>query len=713
MVPTRSSLASALARVRIHTAMALIVLGALARTAAPASAQSPCEYALEYGINPSFQTWSSRAIVFADAMQRVRTFSVWTDRPLEEAAVIPMGSGALGEGWPNPATLPAGRRFGAYLFGSMESTVPDGRIAPYVLVWRGSGHVRLEGGFVAGERNRSPNRVEVLVDPTRGSPNGLLSISWTATDPADPVRDVRVWLPGMEQAGRLFWPPFLRKVRATSGGRGPHTWRTLDWTRVNEYGRPPARGGFVFDLAGVVTPRSPSQGTPRGVAPEFQVALCNEIGMNLHFQLPHRTDDLSEAEYVRFLTRQLSVIREGSPSTPGFGRTFAGLDPSLSVTVELSNEIWNSIFPVNGWMNAQAVQKGIPFTAQVASQIQLLFDVADTVFTGPDAPRLRKYVAGFAADPGYVRRVLAGLRPGTHIDALGPAAYLGPRRQDMDAWLVGSSATACPNCPDAGALIATADAAIEVLRPLLGEHRAVARTWNNPDGSHPALELYEGGLNLKSIGRPWAAAARAVQTDPRLFDLLVDHYVPMLVDEEVALLNWYSFMSDQDSTLVDAFGIWNDMNQTIELPVVSPVRDRSVPKAAVVCMGPPLADACPLATATLRTAPGNALSFTATPPVLGRTLRAEVDPTVTGNTSAILVFSLSPASIALASGQTVLASLTGGNFLEVRNGPLASWNVPIPNDWGLAGIPFTAQAFHLGGGPPVNLSNAVDFVFGR
>jgi hypothetical protein len=692
----------------------LIALGAILLASASSHAQSACRPEIEYGINPSFQTWSSRAIVFADAFQRVRGFSFWSNGPQGAAPLIPTGSGRLGAGWPDPAQLAAGQRYGAMLFGSMERTIPDGRVDPYVVTWQGAGHVRLEGKTVASEQNRGPHRVEFQIDPTRGTGNEILAISWTETDPADPVRDVHVWLPGMEHAGLDFWPPFLAKVRATNAGRGPSSWRTLDWTRMNEYGRPVARGGFVFDLAGVIRPSSPSQGSLRGVASEYQVALCNELGMNLHFQLPHRTNDMSEGDYRRFLAQELRVVRDGSPGVPGVhgGQPFAGLAPSLTVTVELSNEIWNSAFPVNAWMRAEARRKGIPFQEQVASQIQLLFDVAESVFTGPDALRLRRFVGGFAADPGYVEGVLSHLRPGTRIDALGPAAYLGPRQKDIEAWLAGSSASSCPNCPTPDELLDTADATLNALFPLLVRHRQIARAWLNPDGSHPALELYEAGLNMKSIGRPWAAAARAVQTDARLFPLLAERFVPMLVRADVELIHWYSFMTDQDSRSVDAFGLWNDMDQAVTLPVVKPYAHEGAPKAAVVCLGPPLASSCRTASASARTAPGNSNSFSASPPVLGGFLHASVDLAGSGNSAAVVFVSLSPVTVPLGSGQTLLASLDNATFLETRGGPLATWDVRVPNDPRLAGARVTTQAVQIGGAG-LHYTNAMDLVLGR
>src|SRR5262245_35820757 len=178
-------------------------------------------------MNPSFQTWTSRAIVFADAMQRAREFSYWRDGTQGRAPLIPSGQGLAGAGWPDPSYLGSGERYGALLFGSMEGTLPDGRTSPYVVTWEGRGSCRLEGVFVIGERNRAANRVEVLVDPTTGSGNSYLACSWTATDRGDPVRSVHVWLPEMEPSpangnGRIFWPPFLSKLRDMNAGRGPH-----------------------------------------------------------------------------------------------------------------------------------------------------------------------------------------------------------------------------------------------------------------------------------------------------------------------------------------------------------------------------------------------------------------------------------------------------------------------------------------------------------
>ncbi len=710
MIGTRPALASFLHRATFAALFAATV------TAARIDAQGACRAAIEYGMNPSFHTWSSRAIVLADALARARSFSYFELGQMRAAApLIALGSGRPGAGWPDPAALGPGERYGAYLFGSMEGTLPDGRAQPYVIAWKGAGSCRLEGAYVVSERNRTDHRVEVFVDPTRGTGNSTLSCTWTATDPADPVRDVRVWLPGMESSGQLFWTPFLEKARAMNAGRGPHTWRVLDWARINEYGRPLTEGGFRFDLAGRTTPRSASQGTPRGMCPEYQVAFCNALGANLHFQVPHRTDDMSVADYAAFLRQQLLAVRDGSPAVPGLngGRAFAGLDPSLTVTLELSNEIWNAGFPVHHWMKAEAARNGITFHQQIAREIELVFDLADTVFTGVHAARLRRYVGGFQPDPSYLEQLLRELRPDLQIDAAGPAIYFGPRRADVQRWMSGASSSSCPNCPTPEEVLASARLFIPTLREDLDRHRRLLESWTNPDGSHPAFVLYEAGPSFRSGFQPWAGAAKAAQLLPGMFDALVQDLVPLLVEEGVDLVHWYSFMTDQDPQGLDPFGMWNDMGQELGLPVAEPYLDEGAPKAAAICLGPPLDPACASASAFSRSAGTNLGCYAIRRPILGRRVQASVDLRASGNAAAVVMAALAPAQVALDGGQFLLIAPASASFLPERAGPLAAWALSVPNDPALAGLRLSTQALCFGGGNPPTFSNAMDLVFGR
>jgi hypothetical protein len=102
--------------------------------------------------------------------------------------------------------------------------------------------------------------------------------------------------------------------------------------------------------------------------------------------------------------------------------------------------------------------------------------------------------------------------------------------------------------------------------------------------------LYEAGQSFDARGAPWGAAARAAQVLPEMNRAYVEGLVPLLVEEGVELVNWYSFMTDPDpSHGVDVgFGIWDRMDQTLTLPVGELYRDEGVPKAAAIYRGPPV-----------------------------------------------------------------------------------------------------------------------------
>jgi hypothetical protein len=549
-------------------------------------------------MNAGFHTWWGREIVFADAMTRGLEITKVVNgiMTFDLAPVIPLGEvpPLLGEGWPDFAQLAPGEKAGSYLFSGMEGTIPDGRVTPWVVTWDGIGDCSLAGPPVFSEQNRTPNRVEAFVDPTVANGNAQIALFIDTSSIIDPVRNVHVWLPGMEAGKAMFWPPYIAMVEEMNHGLGPYTWRTLDWSRANDYGRKSGNLPFVFDLAGRIKPSSPTQGTMRGMCPEFMVAFCNETQSNLHFQIPHRTDDLSEADYVTFITDTLVRIRDGSPAVPGINNDlpFAGLDPNLTVSVELSNEIWNSGFPVYYWMQNEAQRKGITFEAQIASQIEIVFGVADTVFSGQERPRLRKYIGAFTGDPSFLSSLGNNFPVDFEIDSVGPAAYFGPAPSVIAGWMVGADPQTgdCPNCPSVLEVMNAARARISDLRILLQVHRNIVDTWENPDGSTPSLEVYEGGQHIAAGFQPWWPEANAAQVMPEMYDAYIDEFVPMLIAEGVELINWYSFMSDQNpfgGNGAGPFGMWNDMDQTITLPVPETYLDEGVPKAAAIYKGPP------------------------------------------------------------------------------------------------------------------------------
>ncbi len=132
---------------------------------------------LAFGLNPSFDAPGSRAIVFADAMERARTLDA------------------------------AGTR----LFSDCE--LPAGT---WTVEWSGAGAPELVGQVA--EISRAPGRVEYAIQANARP----LSVRWSGQ-----VENLRVWLPGAR--GRAFWPPFVAIMRSLK----PATLRTLDWSLPN------------------------------------------------------------------------------------------------------------------------------------------------------------------------------------------------------------------------------------------------------------------------------------------------------------------------------------------------------------------------------------------------------------------------------------------------------------------------------------------------
>ncbi len=553
------------------------------------------DLALAYGMNASENAWWQRGIAFADAMARSSEFAVVVNGTISRqmAPLHPYDPDTLASpgGWPDLSQLAPEERAGTRLFGSMAGSMPDGRVLPYVLTWDGTGACKLSGTPVVSEANRSANRVEVFVDPTVGNGDALLIWVLDWSDPADPVRNAHVWLPGMEAEKPILWPPFVEKLQAMNGGRGPVSWRAMDWNEVNQYGRQGGSAPFVFDLAGRITPASASQGTKRGVCPEFQVALCNAVGANLHFNVPHAANGIPDADYEAFLRDSFLRIRDGAPAVPGIngGRPFAPLAPHLKLTVEFSNETWNSGFPVNTWLKQRAQENGRTLHQQVAHEIRRVFRVAEEVFHGEHAARLRRYVGGWIGDPGYLLEVLSALGPGVQVDAAGPAAYFGPRKNDIDAWMVDAvPGGGCPNCPTPEGVIESARRRIQDLDLKLLEHQLITATFTNPDGSHPRLELYEAGASFVAGFQPWGPAANQAQRLPALYDAYVQDFVPALIARGVEGVLWYSFMANGETQGSGGpFGHWERMDQSITLPVPEVYVDEGAPKAAAIYRLPP------------------------------------------------------------------------------------------------------------------------------
>lgn len=186
----------------------------------------------------------------------------------------------------------------------------------YTIRWSGSGTL----GFTFDPLevvSRAPHRIVVRPDLRTG-----LWLRIAATDPADPIRDIRVLLPGFGDLPDppLFLPRFVDRLA------GFRTLRFMDWMMTND----PVVGSGEAGRALM----SDATWMRRGVPMEAVAALANRLGAEPWITVPHGASDAQ--------ARALLLALDGA------------LDPDLRIWIEWSNETWNPAFP----QAAYAIDRG-------------------------------------------------------------------------------------------------------------------------------------------------------------------------------------------------------------------------------------------------------------------------------------------------------------------------------------------------------------------
>src|SRR5690606_22365449 len=222
----------------------------------------------------------------------------------------------------------------------------------FAVAWHGQGEIELFGpGDAAREPGRS--RLEFTL------PAGALVLRLTAIDPGatgDYLRDIRVFRLADEAAlldGEVFDPELLKFLAPF------RSLRFMDWMHSNaagrcslgsKHGQPcyavsdeacdggtcvmpgkwserPTRDQAIWLSGGQFLDNArPERGSRLGGYPlEVMIALANATRAAPHFNIPADSDD----EYVLEFARRVK----------------AELEPSLPLSVEYSNEVWNWGFP--------------------------------------------------------------------------------------------------------------------------------------------------------------------------------------------------------------------------------------------------------------------------------------------------------------------------------------------------------------------------------
>ncbi len=260
----------------------------------------------------------------------------------------------------------------------------------YVCLYEGKG--RLEFNNIKREVSRAPGRIAFEADP----PKGAIFLRIMETDPQDPIRNIRVLMPGYET--RYKQEPFTTWM--LDRWKGCSTFRFMDWMKTN--------GSRIREWSERPTPAD-CNATEKGVPVETMVDFSNRTQTNPWFCMPHLATD----DYVR---RFAELVK----------RT---LDPKLKVYVELSNEVWNSGFSQHHDYAKEGVRLGLadaskPWEAAhryFARRSQQVWRIWEEVFGGRS--RLVRVLGAQAANPWWAEQDLAFEDTFKHCDALAIAPY--------------------------------------------------------------------------------------------------------------------------------------------------------------------------------------------------------------------------------------------------------------------------------------------------
>lgn len=398
------------------------------------------------GINLGGVTYWSSEIVFVDLFKHSQTFK--SQAP---------GKG-YAQGGPLDLTddgyvrsLAAGGQFADSIVLSQPALgYPEGI---YTCLYDGRGKIAFAYGVETVDER--PGRVRIRVKASQN----LLTLRLTETDSSDPVRNIRVILPGFENAyeQQPFHPDFLKRWERFS------TLRFMDFQRTNN--------SEQTDWADRATPMFQTQGDDAGVALEYMIRLSNTLGADPWFCIPHMASD----DYVRSFAEMVK----------------AGLDPGLKIYVEYSNECWNGIFEQARYCRDKGKELGLSgngYQAQLryySKRSVEIFRIWEEVFGGAD--RLVRVLAAQSANPWTSEQVMDFEDANEHADVLGIAPYFGnalgdPKKQDETAQM-------------------TVDEVLDRCAEFIAEGNAtIARQAELAKQRGLRLVAYEGGQHLVGYG---------------------------------------------------------------------------------------------------------------------------------------------------------------------------------------------------------------------
>ena len=352
------------------------------------------------------------------------------------------------------------------LVDDVTTQVGSGR---WVVRHEGVGTIQYSGSASRIAAESVPGREVVQVN---ASANGGLFLFITSTNPADPIRNIRVIRESVdlaEQAGTpapTFTPEFLARLEPYG------LIRFMDWARTNE--------ASIESWAERPLPSDARWSLEVGVPLEVMIDLANATGAEPWFCVPHLADEA-------FMTEAALLIDER-------------LAPGRRVWIEHSNEVWNGIFPQAWHAQEQGLAAGLSTNAWQAGwfwhsrrsvAMFARFSEAFAAVAKGGAPRpLCRVMGGFVTVPWGNEQALAFEDAHLWTDVLAIAPYFGGGMGSNEQ----VAATRQMTVPQLIEALRTTELP-EVL-DLVSQNQALAHSFG------VGLVAYEGGHHLASPQLP-------------------------------------------------------------------------------------------------------------------------------------------------------------------------------------------------------------------
>lgn len=417
----------------------------------------------------------------------------------------------------------------------------------YTVLWDGTGTLYF-GGKISNQETVNSHKLTFYLTPGDGIDESTLEMVVTSSDAGDPVRNIRVLIPGHEATylEKPFNPLWLQGLRIFKSIRFMDWGETNSWNYNKRFSIPADQ---VFTWADRAQMDHYTWADGRGVPYEMMIKLMNDENFDGWICVPDRVD-------LDFFTQMATLFRET-------------LNPNRHLTVEYSNEIWNSIMDQtkflrdHGKPSPYAIQKfnsgaegynydpTTTWPEKITGPMEDCLRIWTEVFTG-QSKRITRVIGLQGAWKDLSRRMAFNVDP-QYFDAVTQGWYfalldapLGKADAALDLW--GSNAT------------------IDVV----AQWTRFARHYNekmtikdmidtiaNPLGKE--MLYYEGGNHMTPTPfgeKPsYAGALEAIHRSPVMYDLYMEWFAFMRTmkqgDKPIKLMN-FNYIAG----LSAAYGSW-------------------------------------------------------------------------------------------------------------------------------------------------------------